>query len=173
MDLNNPTPYSVSIGRLMEGNEAPRNSLKFSSKVVSRQHATIWLVDKKVKKYKSGSIVEFIESIDLSGFMLNNLPPSFSNHDSFPPTPFQLYVQDTKSSSGTFLNSLRLSPQGVESSQIEVHDGDVIKLGEDCEVNGVIHQSIVFKVIFGDNSLQRFETGLMATQDSENMSGYV
>ncbi|KAJ3312711.1 hypothetical protein HDU76_002821 [Blyttiomyces sp. JEL0837] len=41
-----------------------------------------------------------------------------------------------ESSSGTFLNGHRLSPQALESPKIELHDGDVIKLGEDCEVNG-------------------------------------
>jgi pSer/pThr/pTyr-binding forkhead associated (FHA) protein len=51
---------------------------------------------------------------------------------------FQISLQDTKSSGGTFLNGIRLSPQGQESTPVEVHDGDIIKLGEDCEVNGGI-----------------------------------
>jgi E3 ubiquitin-protein ligase DMA1/2 len=43
----------------------------------------------------------------------------------------QWYVRDVKSSSGTFLNHLRLSPPGVESKPWPVNDGDVIQLGID------------------------------------------
>ncbi|OUM61728.1 hypothetical protein PIROE2DRAFT_44935, partial [Piromyces sp. E2] len=49
------------------------------------------------------------------------------------------YIKDTGSSSGTFLNGKRLSPQGQESTFFELNNGDVIKLGEDCQVNkGII-----------------------------------
>ena len=97
----------VLLGRLIEGTEAPTNSLKFNSKVVSRAHARIVPKDGKV------------------------------------------FVQDTKSSSGTFLNASRLSERGEESQLIEVKDGDVLKLGEDFNQNGVIHQCILMKVLFG------------------------
>jgi hypothetical protein len=43
----------------------------------------------------------------------------------------QWYVKDVKSSSGTFLNHLRLSPPGVESRAYPVNDGDVVQLGID------------------------------------------
>jgi pSer/pThr/pTyr-binding forkhead associated (FHA) protein len=43
----------------------------------------------------------------------------------------QWFVRDVKSSSGTFLNHLRLSPPGVESKPWPVNDGDVIQLGID------------------------------------------
>jgi pSer/pThr/pTyr-binding forkhead associated (FHA) protein len=43
----------------------------------------------------------------------------------------QWYVRDVKSSSGTFLNHLRLSPPGVESKPWPVNDGDVVQLGID------------------------------------------
>jgi E3 ubiquitin-protein ligase DMA1/2 len=43
----------------------------------------------------------------------------------------QWYVKDVKSSSGTFLNHLRLSPPGVESKPWPVNDGDVVQLGID------------------------------------------
>ncbi|KAJ3047795.1 hypothetical protein HK097_011163 [Rhizophlyctis rosea] len=65
----------------------------------------------------------------------------------------KLYIQDTKSSSGTFLNSQRLSPQQQESPRVELHDGDIIRLGEDCEVNGVLHTSILMKVTFNTRRL--------------------
>jgi pSer/pThr/pTyr-binding forkhead associated (FHA) protein len=43
----------------------------------------------------------------------------------------QWYIRDVKSSSGTFLNHLRLSPPGVESKPWPVNDGDVVQLGID------------------------------------------
>ncbi|KIW00023.1 uncharacterized protein PV09_08375 [Verruconis gallopava] len=43
----------------------------------------------------------------------------------------QWYVRDVKSSSGTFLNHVRLSPPGQESRAFAVNDGDVIQLGID------------------------------------------
>ncbi|KAI9227822.1 MAG: hypothetical protein DHS80DRAFT_16561, partial [Piptocephalis tieghemiana] len=41
----------------------------------------------------------------------------------------ELYIRDTASSSGTFLNQARLSPQNVRSSAVRVRDGDCLQLG--------------------------------------------
>lgn len=41
------------------------------------------------------------------------------------------YIKDVKSSSGTFLNHIRLSPPGQESKPFPVNDGDVVQLGID------------------------------------------
>ena len=43
----------------------------------------------------------------------------------------QWYIKDVKSSSGTFLNHIRLSQPSVESRPFPVNDGDVIQLGID------------------------------------------
>ncbi|QDS77329.1 hypothetical protein FKW77_004927 [Venturia effusa] len=43
----------------------------------------------------------------------------------------QWFIKDCKSSSGTFLNHLRLSPPGIESRAYPVNDGDVVQLGID------------------------------------------
>ncbi|KAF7186045.1 E3 ubiquitin-protein ligase DMA2 [Pseudocercospora fuligena] len=43
----------------------------------------------------------------------------------------QWYVKDVKSSSGTFLNHVRLSSPGAESRPYPVNDGDVVQLGID------------------------------------------
>ncbi|TPX69481.1 hypothetical protein SpCBS45565_g02439 [Spizellomyces sp. 'palustris'] len=97
----------MSIGRLLDKDDPGPTSLKFASKVVSRQHAMIGFCDGR------------------------------------------LWIQDTKSSSGTFVNGQRLSLQGQESRKVEINEGGVIRLGEDCEVNGVVHQSVILKVVFG------------------------
>jgi hypothetical protein len=59
----------------------------------------------------------------------------------------KFYIKDTGSSSGTFLNGKRLSPQGQESSFFEICNGDIIKLGEDCQVNKILHKCVILKVI--------------------------
>ena len=43
----------------------------------------------------------------------------------------QWYVRDVKSSSGTFLNHIRLSQPSVESNAWAVNDGDIVQLGID------------------------------------------
>ena len=43
----------------------------------------------------------------------------------------QWYIRDVKSSSGTFLNHIRLSQPSVESKTFPVNDGDVVQLGID------------------------------------------
>ncbi|KAI4197279.1 MAG: hypothetical protein LQ350_006006 [Teloschistes chrysophthalmus] len=43
----------------------------------------------------------------------------------------QWYIKDVKSSSGTFLNHIRLSQPSVESRPYPVNDGDVVQLGID------------------------------------------
>ncbi|TDZ18847.1 E3 ubiquitin-protein ligase DMA2 [Colletotrichum sidae] len=41
------------------------------------------------------------------------------------------YIKDVKSSSGTFLNHIRLSPPGTESKPFAINDGDIVQLGID------------------------------------------
>ncbi|KAK8117580.1 fha domain containing protein [Apiospora kogelbergensis] len=41
------------------------------------------------------------------------------------------YIRDVKSSSGTFLNHIRLSPPGTESKPFSINDGDIVQLGID------------------------------------------
>jgi len=46
-------------------------------------------------------------------------------------TDGKFFVRDTKSSFGTFLNGVRLSPANLESRLAELKDGDVLQLGVD------------------------------------------
>jgi pSer/pThr/pTyr-binding forkhead associated (FHA) protein len=43
----------------------------------------------------------------------------------------QWYIKDVKSSSGTFLNHIRLSQPSIESRPFPVNDGDIVQLGID------------------------------------------
>jgi pSer/pThr/pTyr-binding forkhead associated (FHA) protein len=98
----------VIIGRATDGNDTgTATSIKFNSKVVSRMHARFIYQDGRVFNFYS-ALIKFA----------------------------QYYVQDTKSSSGTYVNLKRLSEQGMESGFTELHNNDIIKLGEDYNQNG-------------------------------------
>ena len=45
----------------------------------------------------------------------------------------QFFIRDTKSSSGTFLNHIRLSHPNIESKPFPLKDGDVVQLGVDYQ----------------------------------------
>ncbi|EPQ51198.1 SMAD/FHA domain-containing protein, partial [Gloeophyllum trabeum ATCC 11539] len=45
----------------------------------------------------------------------------------------KFFIKDTKSSSGTFLNHVRLSPANSESRPHELKDGDILQLGVDYQ----------------------------------------
>ena len=45
----------------------------------------------------------------------------------------RFFIRDTKSSSGTFLNHIRLSPANNESRAHEIKDGDLLQLGVDYQ----------------------------------------
>ncbi|OLY84779.1 putative E3 ubiquitin-protein ligase dma1 [Smittium mucronatum] len=44
----------------------------------------------------------------------------------------EFFLRDTKSSSGTFLNHMRLAPPGVESRPYPLKDGDILHTGFSC-----------------------------------------
>lgn len=45
----------------------------------------------------------------------------------------KFFIKDTKSSSGTFLNHMRLSPANTESKPHQIKDGDILQLGVDYQ----------------------------------------
>ncbi|EER34198.1 conserved hypothetical protein [Candida tropicalis MYA-3404] len=67
----------------------------------------------------------------------------------------QWFLRDTKSSSGTFLNHIRLSPASQESSLMPVIDGDIIQLGMDYRGGTEeVYRSVKMRCHF-NNSWQR------------------
>lgn len=69
--------------------------------------------------------------------MLSDAPVGFKSkvvsrrHCEFFYSGTQWFIKDVKSSSGTFLNHIRLSPPGVESRPYSIKDGDLVQLGID------------------------------------------
>lgn len=56
------------------------------------------------------------------------------NHAKIWYTEGQWYLQDIGSSSGTFLNHIRLSPPNTQSTPYTIKDGDIVQLGIDFRV---------------------------------------
>ncbi|KAG9309715.1 SMAD/FHA domain-containing protein [Chiua virens] len=62
----------------------------------------------------------------------------------------KFFIRDTKSSSGTFLNHLRLSPAGHESRPYQLKDGDILQLGVDYQGGSEdIYKSVKIKIEVG------------------------
>ncbi|KAH8103282.1 SMAD/FHA domain-containing protein [Cristinia sonorae] len=62
----------------------------------------------------------------------------------------RFFIKDTKSSSGTFLNHVRLSPAGAESRPSELRDGDMLQLGVDYQGGAEdIYKCVKIKIEMG------------------------
>ncbi|KAF4609553.1 hypothetical protein D9613_012337 [Agrocybe pediades] len=62
----------------------------------------------------------------------------------------KFFIKDTKSSSGTFLNDIRLSPVNTESTTFEVKDGDVLQLGMDYQGGKEdIYRAVKMRIVIG------------------------
>jgi len=58
-----------------------------------------------------------------------------------------VFIKDSKSNSGTFLNSLRLSPAGQESKPFKIKDGDTVQFGVDFQGSQIRdHKSVVVTI---------------------------
>jgi pSer/pThr/pTyr-binding forkhead associated (FHA) protein len=59
-------------------------------------------------------------------------------------------IRDTKSSSGTFLNHVRLSPANTESRPYQIKDGDILQLGVDYQGGAEdIYKSVKIRIEIG------------------------
>ena len=62
----------------------------------------------------------------------------------------RFFVKDTKSSSGTFLNHVRLSLANTESRAFQIKDGDILQLGVDYQGGAEdIYKSVKIKIELG------------------------
>lgn len=87
----------VKIGRQTNTKTVPgERNAYFDSKVLSRTHAEIWEQGGKVSA------------------------------ESPQPIDTQIFIKDVKSSNGTFINGVRLSPEGVESDPYQLNSEDMV-----------------------------------------------
>ncbi|TIA88382.1 hypothetical protein E3P99_02643 [Wallemia hederae] len=72
----------------------------------------------------------------------------------------KVYIRDVKSSNGTFLNGDRLSPEGVESSAVELSSGNLLEFGIDIigdDNKSVIHRKVSSKLLIAANEHEYLE----------------
>ncbi|KAH7105519.1 hypothetical protein BKA62DRAFT_689931 [Auriculariales sp. MPI-PUGE-AT-0066] len=61
----------------------------------------------------------------------------------------KIWIKDVKSSNGTFINGVRLSPEGVESDPHSLHSGDTCEFGIDIlgeDNQSIIHHKVASRV---------------------------
>ncbi|OBZ78501.1 hypothetical protein A0H81_02129 [Grifola frondosa] len=62
----------------------------------------------------------------------------------------KIYIKDVKSSNGTFINSERLSPEGLESEPFELKTDDIVEFGIDIvgeDNKTIIHHKVAARVL--------------------------
>uniref|UniRef100_A0A915P0M8 FHA domain-containing protein n=1 Tax=Meloidogyne floridensis TaxID=298350 RepID=A0A915P0M8_9BILA len=94
---------AVKIGRSIVRLQPAHSNAIFDCKVLSRNHAILWLV----------FLLDW-KLIWVWGRMNDDV---------------HFFIKDTRSSNGTFINNDRLSPSGEESEPRELFSGDILQLG--------------------------------------------
>ncbi|XP_015173302.1 PREDICTED: sarcolemmal membrane-associated protein [Polistes dominula] len=86
----------------------------------------------------------------------------------------KFYLQDTRSSNGTFINNQRLSTSGLESAAEEVYSGDIVQFGVDVVENSkkVTHGCIVatIKLFLPDGKEVKASPSTAVTPVGSNVS---
>ncbi|KAK9722828.1 hypothetical protein K7432_002367 [Basidiobolus ranarum] len=78
----------------------------------------------------------------------------------------QVYIRDLKSSNGTYLNEVRLSPEGVESPPFELKNGDVLEFGIDIqEIDKIEYRKISCKVEILRDSILNSKSNLSSSPE--------
>ncbi|KAM7170761.1 sarcolemmal membrane-associated protein isoform 10-T11 [Macrochelys suwanniensis] len=112
----------VKIGRSVARCRPAQNNATFDCKVLSRNHALVWF------DHKTGKMKILIT-------LKNTLITSKLVWCCTFYLGIKFYLQDTKSSNGTFINSQRLSRGSEESPPCEILSGDIIQFGVDVTEN--------------------------------------
>ncbi|KAL1703479.1 hypothetical protein EV121DRAFT_260854 [Schizophyllum commune] len=97
----------------------------------------------------------------------------------------RFYIRDTKSSSGTFLNHVRLSPANTDSRPHQIKDGDILQLGVDYQGGTEdIYKSVKIRIelgrewqaaanAFNTNALKNLKTLAVSTDPAKTGNGKV
>ncbi|KAL7746936.1 hypothetical protein RI367_007756 [Sorochytrium milnesiophthora] len=93
------------------------------------------IIEKKVPNGKVISVKRFVEkgNVDFSDCISFKSKVVSRQHGELWSEGSHFFFKDTKSSSGTFINNVRISPAGQESAPVQLKDGDIIQLGVDYQ----------------------------------------
>ena len=96
---------------------------------------------------KVGRFIEPDPNPDTNKFIFKSKVVSRAHAEIWAETGGKLFIRDTKSTSGTFLNLVRLSPANSESRPFELKDDDVLQFGTDYQGGTMdIHKCVWVKV---------------------------
>ncbi|KAL0089584.1 hypothetical protein J3Q64DRAFT_1729310 [Phycomyces blakesleeanus] len=86
----------------------------------------------------------------------------------------KVYIKDVKSSNGTFLNSLRLSPENEESVPIELQTGDELEFGIDItnDDGSVLYHKVACDVHLFSTPLSQVDTAITQELNMPMSNGY-
>jgi pSer/pThr/pTyr-binding forkhead associated (FHA) protein len=75
----------------------------------------------------------------------------------------QVYIKDSKSSNGTFINGKRLSAEGKESSPVDLKHGDDLEFGVDIvneQDKKLLFRKVAAKVYFSQAGNELYDVGI-------------
>eukprot|EP00795_Rhopilema_esculentum_P001955 gene1955-17495_t len=119
----------VKIGRAVAKCKSAQNNLIFDCKVLSRSHAIIWYESGKEEPKR----FVIIQALNLAFAFVSAIFGS------------QFYIQDTKSSNGTYVNNAQVGRGADDAESVEIRSGDVLQFGVDVVENSkkVTHGCII------------------------------
>ncbi|KAI9224720.1 hypothetical protein BC828DRAFT_401993 [Blastocladiella britannica] len=93
------------------------------------------IMERKLANGKKLNVKRFVEkgNVDLSDAIAFKSKVVSRQHGEIWTEGMQFFYRDTKSSSGTFINNIRVCPANTESAPIQLKDGDIIQLGVDYQ----------------------------------------
>ncbi|KAI9014461.1 hypothetical protein CLU79DRAFT_766890 [Phycomyces nitens] len=91
------------------------------------------IVDREFEPGESIKIGRFTDRHTLTHMSFKSKVVSRAHCEIWAETDGKLYIKDTRSSSGTFLNHIRLSSANHESRPTQIQDGDIVQLGIDYQ----------------------------------------
>ncbi|KAJ3304041.1 hypothetical protein HDV03_003155 [Kappamyces sp. JEL0829] len=131
------TPGKAAVGEVVERRLKERDIIKVGRQVVRDGQATI-------KGSKKATELD----VWFSSKVVSRLHAEIWTKDG------QLCIKDVGSSSGTFLNQMRLSPSGKESRPYPLKQGDVIQFGVDFKgkADADVYRAVTMRLGFHDQS---------------------
>lgn len=125
------TPSSPSAETAIPTGTKPR--IRIVPHIESARSLHFEVVDREVEQGTIIKIGRFTERLAASNRITFKSKVVSRAHAELWTVNGQFFIKDTKSSSGTFLNHIRLSPPNQESRAFALKDGDVVQLGVDYQ----------------------------------------
>lgn len=133
-----------ALGTVVERSAGPAHRIRLVPHLESRRSLRFDAITRDVKEGdqplrigrftdRSGSSMNAANALGSNKLAFKSKVVSRTHAEIWAENGGKFYIRDTKSSSGTFLNHVRLSPANSESRPHELKDGDILQLGVDYQ----------------------------------------